>query len=443
MSAESKEQKQNHDEHLRSTELPWPITKEMIENSPYQLMPPLTAEERDGLECQIVAEGVTDPVVFDSDGNPLDGHNRLQICLANDISDYPCIIKHGLSEQEKRGWLLRKNLWRRHLTEEQKREICAAQLREAPHFSNRWTGEIVGMDHKTVEPVRMSLIASGDIEDLDATVGKDGRWRQRATGKAKSKAPKPGLINKGADDTPAAAQRDDGSVTGSQIEELADDDCRLMAGTIADATKALAPESVQLVVCDNPLAPTKRRTADVPAKRRVAETTLQHYGEVGRLAAHCLRRDGTLVVPVESWALDQVIGAISPHIPYYQTITRLHRDIKLTAGNHTSGGGLVLIFSPTRPNETISKWEEYELGEITDKEFDDFAILYSDGDAVVLYVNPSPACLDEPLSWEKRVVAVYPAGTDLEAEMAKIMTEDAISEGDVEGEFMDEEVVEE
>jgi len=49
-----------------------------------QLIPPLSADERDLLEKNIIQDGCRDPLVV-WDGILLDGHNRLEICKAHDI----------------------------------------------------------------------------------------------------------------------------------------------------------------------------------------------------------------------------------------------------------------------------------------------------------------------------------------------------------------------
>ena len=80
----------------------------------YQLLPPLTAEERAGLTADIKARGVLVPVEKDENGDILDGHNRAAIADELGI-DYPVIVRHFGSEQEKREHVLKINLVRRHL----------------------------------------------------------------------------------------------------------------------------------------------------------------------------------------------------------------------------------------------------------------------------------------------------------------------------------------
>jgi hypothetical protein len=53
-----------------------------------RLIPPLGAEERQGLEESLMREGCRDPLVVwrNGDRTLLDGHNRLEICRAHGAS---------------------------------------------------------------------------------------------------------------------------------------------------------------------------------------------------------------------------------------------------------------------------------------------------------------------------------------------------------------------
>jgi hypothetical protein len=66
------------------------------------------------------------------------------------------------------------------LTIEQKREEIAAVLEAAPERSNRQIAETVKVSHVTVGAVRTGMESTGQIDQLMATTGKDGRTRRRA-----------------------------------------------------------------------------------------------------------------------------------------------------------------------------------------------------------------------------------------------------------------------
>lgn len=66
---------------------------------------------------------------------------------------------------------------------EQKRQVIADALREAPERSDRQHAEALGTDHKTVASVRRELEATAELPQLPKTTGKDGKSRpaKRAT----------------------------------------------------------------------------------------------------------------------------------------------------------------------------------------------------------------------------------------------------------------------
>ena len=91
----------------------------------YQVMPDLTADEYAELKADIKARGVMVPIEFDEQGNPLDGHHRLKICEELGITDYPKVIRAGMTEEEKRAHARKLNTARRHLSREQKQALSA------------------------------------------------------------------------------------------------------------------------------------------------------------------------------------------------------------------------------------------------------------------------------------------------------------------------------
>lgn len=94
-------------------------------NDQYQILPDLTEAEYAGLKASIAEHGVWELIVFDEQDNVLDGHHRLRACAELGITDYPTIIRPGLSEEEKVEHIVSLNLDRRHLTVQQRRELVA------------------------------------------------------------------------------------------------------------------------------------------------------------------------------------------------------------------------------------------------------------------------------------------------------------------------------
>src|SRR5262249_58054128 len=101
--------------------------------------------------------------------------------IADDIGyDFPAIAQEGFSEDEKRTLARALNLARRQLTQEQKRQLVADQLRETPDRSNRWVGKQLGVHHATVASVRAEMEGTGQIIQFERTVGEDGKARPAA-----------------------------------------------------------------------------------------------------------------------------------------------------------------------------------------------------------------------------------------------------------------------
>lgn len=141
----------------------------------YQVMPNLSAEEYAELKADIRERGVMIPIEFDESGNVLDGHHRLQICNELGITDYPKIVRTGMTEQEKITHARKLNMARRHLTQEQKRELIREQLKETPEKSDRQIAESLGVHHTTVSTQRAKLEDSNELAKLATSKGSDGK----------------------------------------------------------------------------------------------------------------------------------------------------------------------------------------------------------------------------------------------------------------------------
>jgi hypothetical protein len=146
---------------------------------PVLKLPPLQADQYDGLRANIAVNGVLVPIMVDSDGPKrgiIDGNYRKQI--ANELGyDCPEIVQGGLDEEEKRTLARALNLARRQLNTDQKRELIADQLRETPDKSLRWIAKMLGVHHTTVSNVRTEMTSTGDFSQLEKTVGLDGKYR--------------------------------------------------------------------------------------------------------------------------------------------------------------------------------------------------------------------------------------------------------------------------
>ena len=143
----------------------------------YQLLPQLSEDEYAALRESIRADGVKVPIELDERGAVLDGHHRLAICKELGITDYPRVVRVGLSEEQKIAHVLTLNLDRRHLSREQRREViatvlraqvelCAATCAACAEDYERLADDIVMID-------RGRVIARGDTTRLKRQVAAD------------------------------------------------------------------------------------------------------------------------------------------------------------------------------------------------------------------------------------------------------------------------------
>lgn len=134
-----------------------------MDDTMYQVMPPLTADEYAELKSDIEQRGVMVPVEYDEEGNILDGHHRVQICEELGITDFPKIVRTGFTEAEKRTHARKLNIARRHLSGEQKRELTKDEMRNNPYRSDRQVANDLGVSNGFVSRVRKEMERDGEL----------------------------------------------------------------------------------------------------------------------------------------------------------------------------------------------------------------------------------------------------------------------------------------
>ena len=142
-------------------------------------MPDLSDAEYQELKDDIALRGVMVPVEFDEHGHVLDGHHRLKACAELGLTEYPRVIRAGLTDEEKLMHARKLNIARRHLTQEQRRELIRAQLAETPKMSDRQIAAGLGVHHTTVNTQRQNLERCGEISHVEKTVDTLGREQPR------------------------------------------------------------------------------------------------------------------------------------------------------------------------------------------------------------------------------------------------------------------------
>jgi len=150
---------------------------ETIISGAYQVMPSMPAEQFEALKADILERGILTPIDIDEKGVVLDGHHRLKACQELGITQYPTIIRPGLTEEEKRMFARKSNMMRRHLDRKQIQAIIKYQLIDTPNWADNRIGKELGVDGKTVKAIRKKLEATSEIPKLDKLIGSDGKER--------------------------------------------------------------------------------------------------------------------------------------------------------------------------------------------------------------------------------------------------------------------------
>jgi DNA modification methylase len=303
--------------------------EEVLLSQVYQVLPPLTAEERASLKESIKRDGVLVPVEEDEHGNVLDGYHRVELWTelraeGVRLPDYPIIIRPRLSEAEKRAHARALNLSRRHLNQEQRRKLIEDQLREAPERSDRQIAEALHVDNKTVAKRRKHLESTEEIPQLEATQGKDGKNRPArkpaiiAKDSREAKRSREAIALAGAEALPSKildARRTERicrearvsrPVSMPAVQQIGE--ASLRVGDLIEALADIPDHSVPLILCDPPYVPSMM---DVRPK-------------LAQLAARILREDGVLLAYAGQWHLPRCIQDLSAELDYCWMMVVLH-----------------------------------------------------------------------------------------------------------------------
>jgi ParB-like chromosome segregation protein Spo0J len=146
----------------------------------YQVMPHLSNEEYEALKEDIAQNGVSVPVVQDTDGNIIDGHHRVQayqelLAEGRAAGGYPIVERGGITTDEKRDLAWSLNMQRRHLNQAQKRDAIERKLKESPEWADNRIAQLLGVDGKTVRFARVQLEGRKEIAKLKKLIGADGK----------------------------------------------------------------------------------------------------------------------------------------------------------------------------------------------------------------------------------------------------------------------------
>jgi ParB-like chromosome segregation protein Spo0J len=148
------------------------------------LIPPMTDEEYATLAADIKANGLHEPITL-FEGMVLDGCHRYRACMEGQVE--PKFETY--TGDDPLGFVISKNIHRRHLTTEKKREVIAKLLKAQPEKSDRAIAEQVKADKNVVSRIRRKAEATGAVAPVEKRTGKDGKARKQPARKLSKRQP--------------------------------------------------------------------------------------------------------------------------------------------------------------------------------------------------------------------------------------------------------------
>jgi len=185
-----------------------------------ELFPLMTPAELRELGEDIKGNGLRRPIAITSDGQLLDGRNRLAAMEVAGVDFKIKRTRNGSPEihidivggdlsfaevvtSDPVAFVISANIHRRHLTAEQKREHIARLIKATPGKSDRQIAETVKSNRTTVGQIRKVLEKAGDVSIVDTRTDTKGR-KQPAKKSNGPKAPDPPLSKAARQLKPAA-----------------------------------------------------------------------------------------------------------------------------------------------------------------------------------------------------------------------------------------------
>lgn len=294
-----------------------------VERQDYQVMPPLSSDEYAELKEDIRQRGVMVPIEYDENGNVLDGHHRLQICAELGITDFPKVIRAGLTEEQKRTHARKLNMARRQLNREQIAEITKQQILETPNLSDRQIAKDLGglVSNPTVSKYRKELEESGQVLNFNTSTGADGKEYPRQVERKPVSVFNPTPREERAVKTPEVVERmaetGKSALTASREvnreakaerkafvlpDAMPPEMCRLHCADIRDGLKKMIPDgSVDFVITDPPYP----------------KEYIPLYYDLSVVAYRVLKPGGSLIVMCGQSYLPEVIRNLGAVLNYH------------------------------------------------------------------------------------------------------------------------------
>ena len=271
------------------------------------LIPPLSEEELQQLEENIVAEGIRDPLVTwpQPDGREMliDGHNRFDISCRHNGIPFEVKQMHFESMDDAKMWMIKNQFGRRNLNSCERSELAIAlkPLIEKKAKERQTLGLKSDEGGRTdVELGKIAGVGKDTIRKVEVIM-------EKATPEIREKARKGEIsINQAykavkEDERKAIAAEKEERKAYSPEKELPPDMCRLYTANIRNNLPMVEDNSIDFIITDPPY----------PKEYLVMFTYLS------RLAARTLKPGGSLLVMSGQSYLPEVIKRLSEDMQYH------------------------------------------------------------------------------------------------------------------------------
>ncbi len=140
------------------------------------LIPPLSKDEIQQLEDNILKEGVRDPLIIWQSGDSfvlVDGHNRFSICKKHGL-DFPFKKAEFKDDDEARDWMIKNQLGRRNLSQEQQSYLRGMRYNREKSQGKRTDLTLDHNDPKSTLSTAAQLAQEYKVGE--ATIKRDGEF---------------------------------------------------------------------------------------------------------------------------------------------------------------------------------------------------------------------------------------------------------------------------
>jgi site-specific DNA-methyltransferase (adenine-specific) len=277
----------------------------------YQLLDRLRDEEYKSLEADILKRGkIMLPVERDEDGEILDGHHRVEIGDKHGIK-YKTIVRKFKTEAEKRDYVFKINLCRRHLSPYRwgqafkkllaergvKRGRGANQGEHSPTLGE--CAEELGVPPKTAEK-RLAL-----ADKADAVAGAAAKEPETygEIAEKMDRTDNPNAAYREMTNAQKAIERKEGSRKPEPGKEL-----DVYGGDFRKLGKGIPDNSVDLIFTDPPYD----------------KKSVPLYGDLGEFAGRVLKDGASLICYLGQYAIPEVCALMAPHLKFFWPLVCMH-----------------------------------------------------------------------------------------------------------------------